>query len=554
MRVGLLQVNTVVGDLSGNAGRIAAAARKAAQAGATLCVTPELALTGYPPRDLLLSGAFVVEAARQLERLARELEGGPMLLAGVAARTGLSEGKPLHNCAALLKDGQVTVTFPKKLLPTYDVFDEDRYFEPGGCLGYLETGGLRLGVTICEDVWNDKDFWKSRRYAADPVETLAAEGVHAILNLSASPFIIGKQAMREKMLASLARKYGLPVLYCNQTGGNDDLVFDGRSMAVDASGRLAARAAAFAEDVLVVDLEGLAEGAPAAAQRIEPDDFSPEAEAWRALVLGVKDYAGKCGFKGALLGLSGGIDSALTCAVAAEALGPENVTGVLMPSPYSSPGSVSDSLDLAARLGVATHTIPIAPIMERFEQALAGPFAGRAPDVTEENVQSRIRGNLLMAMSNKFGSLLLTTGNKSELAVGYCTIYGDMSGGLAVISDVPKTMVYRLAEYVNSRGGEVIPRTVMDKAPSAELRPDQTDQDSLPPYEELDAILKLRVELHMSVEEIAAAGFDRQTVRRVCSLVKGAEFKRRQAAPGLKITDRAFGTGWRMPVACKVPC
>ncbi len=551
MKIGLLQVNTVVGDLTGNAGRIAAAAEKAARAGATLCVTPELALTGYPPRDLLLSQAFVEKAEAALADLAARLKDGPALLAGTAARTGRSEGKPLYNCAALLKNGEVGAYFQKKLLPTYDVFDEDRYFEPGGCLGYMEIGGKRLGVTICEDVWNDKDFWKSRRYASDPVEALAEEGLDAILNLSASPFILGKQAMREKVLSNIARKYGLPVLYCNQVGGNDDLIFDGRSMAVNASGDLVARAQGFSDDVLVVDVASLGEGSSLAPGMVAADDFSEQSEAWRALVLGVRDYSAKCGFKGALLGLSGGIDSALTAVLAAEALGPENVLGVLMPSPYSSQGSLDDSMELVRNLGIRSHTIPIEGIMASFDQALARPFEGRDPDVTEENIQSRIRGNLLMAMSNKFGMVLLTTGNKSELAVGYCTIYGDMSGGLAVISDVPKTMVYRLSEYAN-RGGEVIPRAIIDKAPSAELRPGQTDQDSLPPYEELDAILKLRVELHLSVDEIVAAGFDRAVVEKVCRLVKSAEFKRRQAAPGLKITDRAFGTGWRMPVACRI--
>ncbi len=553
MRVGLLQLNTVAGDLSGNAARIARAARAAAREGAALCVTPELALTGYPPRDLLLAPAFVRKAMHQLELLAAELADGPALLVGTAVPTGASEGRPLRNCAALLVNGGVGPMLPKTLLPTYDVFDEDRYFEPGGCPGLVEIQGVRLGVSICEDIWNDKDFWHSRRYHTDPLETLAAEGLDAILNLSASPFTLGKQAMRQRMIASTARKYGLPVLYCNQVGGNDDLVFDGRSMAFSASGELLARGKSFAEDVLVVDMADLAEGSTAA-PRLAPDDPAEEAEAWNALVLGVRDYAAKCGFSGALLGLSGGIDSALTAAVAAEALGPDKVLGVLMPSPYSSQGSVDDSLELARRLGIATQTLPIAPIMDAFGAALAQSFAGLPPDTTEENIQSRIRGNLLMALSNKYGKVLLTTGNKSELAVGYCTIYGDMSGGLAVIADAPKTLVYRIAQHLNdTREQPPIPQAILDKAPSAELRPDQTDQDSLPPYEVLDAILRLRVELHWSVEEIAGAGFERKVVEKVCKLVKIAEFKRRQAAPGIKITDRAFGTGWRMPVACKVP-
>jgi NAD+ synthase/NAD+ synthase (glutamine-hydrolysing) len=559
MKIGLLQINPVVGDLSGNATRIAQAARRAAERGAQLCITSELALTGYPPRDLLLIPAFVDKARDELSLLASTLENGPAVLLGTAYWTGQIDGRPLLNCAALLEGGRVGAIFPKNLLPTYDVFDEDRYFNPGSSPGVLEIRGKRIGVTVCEDIWNDKNFWKTRRYASDPVEKLVEKGLDAIVNLSASPFTLGKQAMRERMLANTAVKYGLPILYCNQVGGNDDLIFDGRSTVIDSSGRLAARARAFEEDVLVVDLDILVRNPepgplnPAAKSVcVAPDDFREESEAWRALVLGIKDYAAKCGFKGALLGLSGGIDSALTAALAAEALGSANVLGVLLPSPYSSRGSLDDSQELAGRLGIATRTIPIAGIMAGFDSALAESFAGRSQDVTEENVQSRIRGNLLMAMSNKFGMLLLTTGNKSELAVGYCTIYGDMSGGLAVISDVPKTMVYRLAEYLNARGPQLIPRPIIDKPPSAELRPGQTDQDSLPPYAELDAVLKLRVEGHKSVEEIVSAGFDREMTRKICRLVKIAEFKRRQAAPGIKITDRAFGTGWRMPLACRI--
>jgi len=552
MKIGLLQINTTVGDLAGNAARIAEAVRQAQGLGAELCLAPEMALTGYPPRDLLLAPAFVDQAWRALEELAKRLENGPALLVGTAVRTGRNQGKPLYNCAALLAKGLIGAVIPKTLLPTYDVFDEDRYFEPGDCPAFIELSGKRLGVTICEDIWNDKDFWKKPLYRQDPVERLAGEGLDAILNISASPFFLGKQQVREAMVGNAARKYGLPVLYCNQVGGNDDLIFDGRSMAFDAKGRLAARAEGFASQVLLVDLDDLAEGAENKTQAVSEDDFTPEGEAWPALVLGVRDYAAKCGFKGALLGLSGGIDSSLTAAVAVEALGPDKVLGVLMPSPHSSQGSLDDSLGLASRLGMRTMTLPISPIMESFDKALSPAFAGLTPDVTEENIQSRIRGNLLMALSNKFGLLLLTTGNKSELAVGYCTIYGDMSGGLAVISDVPKTLVYSLARHVNARQGGVIPQAVLDKPPSAELKPDQTDQDSLPDYGILDSILHLRVERHKSRHEIVAEGFDKAVVDKVCGMVKSAEFKRRQAAPGIKITDTAFGTGWRMPLACRV--
>jgi NAD+ synthetase len=553
MKIALLQLNPVVGDLEGNAGRIVAAALAAQARGALLAVTTEMAITGYPPRDMLLCPAFVEKALDSARAIARALKDGPALLAGLPLKNA-GQGKPLFNAAALLKDGEIAAVFHKNLLPTYDVFDEDRYFQPGLAPGYFELAGERIGVTICEDIWNDKNFWQSPLYAQDPVQRLAALNLNALVNLSASPFCLGKQLVRERMIAEISREYGLPLLYANQAGGNDDLVFDGRSMACDARGRLAARAKAFEPDLLVVDLDRLTGAGPApGAEAVAADDFTPEAEAWRALVCGTRDYARKCGFKTALLGLSGGVDSALTAVIAAQALGPENVLGVLLPSPYSSPGSIEDSLALAGNLGLRTMTLPIEAIMDSFGQSLAPAFAGLAPDVTEENIQSRIRGNLLMALSNKFASLLLTTGNKSELAVGYCTIYGDMSGGLAVISDVPKTLVYKLAQYVNAQGG-TIPRAIIDKPPSAELAPGQTDQDSLPPYDVLDAILELRIRRQASREEIAAQGFDPATVDKVLRLVKAAEFKRRQAAPGIKITDRAFGTGWRMPLASKMGC
>ncbi len=544
MKIGLLQVNPTVGDLAGNATRILDAARAAAARGADLCLAPELALLGYPPRDLLLNSEFVAAAGAALARLAADARDLPPLLAGVAVANDDGSGRPLFNCAALLRDGRVEACFRKTLLPTYDVFDEDRYFEPGDGPGLFDCAGRSVAVTICEDIWNDSTFWDRPRHHADPLARIARERADLLVNISSSPFTIGKQAVRQKMLAHIAAHLGIPVAYCNQVGGNDDLVFAGRSMVFGPDGSLLARARAFAEDVLVADLDE----ARMAENRLESDDFTPEAEAWSALVLGARDYARKCGFRSALLGLSGGVDSSLVAAVACEALGPDNVLGVLMPSPYSSQGSLDDARALAANLGMATRTIPIAPLMAAFDAALAESFAGRARDVTEENIQSRIRGNLLMAMSNKQGAMLLTTGNKSELAVGYCTIYGDMSGGLAVIADVPKTLVYRICRWLNAGRGEVIPQAVLDKAPSAELRPGQKDQDSLPPYEVLDPILErlLRME---GPEAVAAAGFDPAVVQRVASLVKGAEFKRKQAPPGLKITDRAFGTGWRMPIA-----
>ena len=546
MKIALLQINPTVGDLTGNARLIAVAAHAAADRGADLAVTPELALVGYLPRDLLLSADFVRRSWEELQALAQALASGPPTLVGLPEPNPSDEGRPLFNTAALIRDGKVDGRFRKSLLPTYDVFDEDRYFEPFQGPQILEIAGRRLGISICEDVWNDRDFWKRRRYHHDPIEELAAAGAHAIVNLSASPFTAGKHRLREQMLASLARRHRVPVVYVNQFGGNDDLVFDGRSCAFDAGGATIARGLPFAADVVVCDVE---HSAPVPA---EPD-VAIESEVWHALVLGTRDYARKCGFARVVLGLSGGVDSALTAAVAVDALGADNVLGVLMPSPFSSRGSIDDSMDLARRLGIPTLTLPIEPAMRAFDETLRDAFAGTSRDVTEENIQARIRGNLLMALSNKRSALLLTTGNKSELAVGYCTLYGDMSGGLAVIADVPKTMVYRVARWLNqSSTSPVIPEAILTKAPSAELRPNQTDQDSLPPYDVLDEILQRHIERHEPAGEIIAAGFDAATVHRVLRLVRGAEFKRKQAAPGLKVTDRAFGTGWRMPIAARV--
>lgn len=519
---------------------IVRAARAAREQNVDLMATPELALMGYLPRDLLMNQGFVRRSSEKLAAIAKELKDGPPLLVGVATPNPGDVGRPLFNSAVLVQGGQVGQAFHKSLLPTYDVFDEDRYFEPYHGVQILEIAGTKLGISICEDVWNDRDFWERRRYHKDPIAELTQAGAQAILNLSASPFTVSKQQLRENMLGHMAQKYGVPVAIVNQVGANDDLIFDGRSGAYAPDGRIFARARGFEEDVLVADL-GACTGT------VAEDDFTPEAEIWNALVLGVRDYARKTRFRSVLLGLSGGIDSALTAAIAADAMGPENVLGVMMPSVYSSQGSVDDSVDLAKNLGIRTMLLPIGGIMQTYEGVLAEPFAGLKADVTEENIQSRIRGNLLMAVSNKFGSLLLTTGNKSEMSVGYCTLYGDMNGGLAVIADLPKMMVYRVSRWRNRRGPG-IPESTLTKAPSAELRPNQTDQDSLPPYDVLDEILELHVEQCMSAEEIIARGYDEATVRRVLKLVRIAEFKRKQAAPVLKVTSRAFGTGWRMPI------
>ncbi len=543
MRIALLQLNPTPGDLAGNAALITAAAREAQRQGADLSITSELALMGYLPRDLLMSHGFVKSSCEMLHKMAHELTNAPPVFVGVATPNPAEMGRPLFNSAALLHNGSVGPTFHKTLLPTYDVFDEARYFEPAKEPQIMDLDGTRLGLSICEDVWNDRDFWQRPRYHQDPITALAEAGSQIILNLSASPFVVGKQLLREKMFGHSARRHGIPLVYVNQAGGNDDLIYDGRSCAFDAKGRLIARGKPFAEDVVIVDLT-TSEGT------IAEDDFQPEAEIWHALVLGVRDYARKTGFKNVLLGLSGGIDSALTAAIAADAMGRENVLGVLMPSPYSSSGSVDDSVTLAKNLGIKTLTLPIAGIMQSYETSLHQAFAGRPADVTEENIQSRIRGNLLMALSNKFGALLLTTGNKSEISVGYCTLYGDMSGGLAVIADLPKMMVYRVSRWRNERRPD-IPEAVLTKAPSAELRPNQTDQDSLPPYEILDEILERHVEGSENEEEILEHGYDPDTVRRVLRMVRNAEFKRKQAAPGLKVTSRAFGTGWRMPIVRK---
>ncbi|HEY7289986.1 MAG TPA: NAD+ synthase [Vicinamibacterales bacterium] len=545
MKIALLQINPTVGDLTGNARLILDALAEAGRQGAALAATPELGLVGYLPRDLLLGADFVKCSWEALTALARSAASLPPVLVGLPEPNTSDEGRPLFNSAVLLENGVATHRFRKALLPTYDVFDEDRYFEPFHGPQTLDIAGRRLGITICEDIWNDRDFWKRRRYHHDPIEELVRAGSTAIVNMSASPFTAGKHARREEMIGALARRHHVPVAYVNQFGGNDDLVFDGRSCAFNVDGAPTARGRSFDRDVVIVDVDERRPIAPA-------DDVDTESEIWRALVLGTRDYVHKCGFARVVLGLSGGIDSALTAAIAVDALGAENVLGVLMPSPHSSRGSLDDARQLGANLAIETLTLPIEHVMHAYDETLADAFRNRDAGVAEENLQARIRGALLMALSNSRGAMLLTTGNKSELSVGYCTLYGDMSGGLAVIADVPKTMVYRVARWRNHAcGRSVIPEASITKAPSAELRPNQTDQDSLPPYEILDEILQRHIEHHQPAAEIAAAGFDSATVDQVLRMVRTAEFKRKQAAPGLKVTDRAFGTGWRMPIARK---
>jgi len=541
MRAALAQINTIVGDISGNAAKILTAYERAIAAGADIVVAPELALTGYPPRDLVLNPAFVSKNLEALERLAKAT-GKTALVMGFVGRNERHPGRSATNAIALLQNGKITATRTKTLLPTYDVFDEDRYFEPATENPPAALGGTKIGLTICEDVWNNEDFWDDRRYRHDPAIELTAAGAQLIINASASPWHIGKNKVRRDMLANLAAKSQCPVIYCNLVGGNDELIFDGASLAFNSAGQLLAEGKMFEEDFVVVDLDHAAPRQPA--------EFADEETVYQALVLGTRDYLHKCGFKSAVLGLSGGIDSALTAVIAAEALGRENVRGVSLPSQFSSQGSLDDAQILAQNLGIQYDVIPIQPMFIKAKEQLKKVFAHCEENTAEENIQARLRGVMLMAMSNKFGSLLLTTGNKSELAVGYCTLYGDMCGGLAVISDVPKTMVYRISKWVN-RDREIIPTDSITKAPSAELRPNQTDQDSLPPYDVLDAILEAHVVEGRGAAEIIKSGFDEATVRRIIRLINLNEYKRRQAAPGLKVTTKAFGVGRRIPVAQK---
>ncbi len=543
MKIALGQINPTIGDFSGNSARISDFAQRARSAGAGLILFPELSICGYPPRDLVERSSFVENNRKAVERIAAETR-GIAVVCGAVTPAQAETGKSVMNSALWLMDGKVVLQQSKMLLPTYDVFDEMRNFAPAKSQSLFPFGGKTMALTICEDAWNDKRFWNKRLYTSDPVELLMQAGGDFLLNISASPFWTGKRELRQEMLAAIARHHRVPVVLVNQVGGNDSLVFDGSSLVIDASGKLVAQGKSFEEDLVLFDTDPLA-------GEMHEQIAGEEGSVYSALVLGTRDYVRKCGFKQVIIGLSGGIDSALTAAIAVDALGAENVIGVGMPGPYSSQGSIDDARQLAESLGIRFELLCITDIFDSYRKTLRGAFAGKGEDVTEENLQSRTRGALLMALSNKFGALVLSTGNKSELGVGYCTLYGDMVGGLAVISDVPKTLVYRLAHYVNSERC-VIPRASLEKPPSAELRPNQKDSDSLPPYEVLDAILESYVEDSQPAEQIAQErGIDLALVKRVVRMVDLAEYKRQQAAPGLKISAKAFGYGRRFPIAAK---
>ncbi|MGD1698340.1 NAD+ synthase [Dapis sp. BLCC M229] len=581
MKIAIAQLNPIIGDISGNAKLILEAAKKAQILDAKLMITPELSLIGYPPRDLLIYPSLIEAAGVELEKLAQDLPSEIAVLVGTVifnSQAAQNGEKSLFNSAALLANGKVKQIFHKRLLPTYDVFDEDRYFEPGKSSDFftLDTSpessesSVKVGVTICEDLWNDAEFWGKRNYTCDPMKELAEQQVDFVINMSASPYRVRKQKLREAMLEHSTNRYQIPIIYVNQVGGNDDLIFDGCSVVFNSAGNVIYRAKPFETNLAVVEFNSAKKDLISVNFESINLPESEDEEIWSALVLGVKDYVRKCGFSKVVLGLSGGIDSALVAAIATAALGKENVFVILMPSPYSSEHSVKDADALVENLGIPKQIISIGDLMKGYDNSLADLFADTNFGIAEENIQSRIRGNLLMAISNKFGHLLLSTGNKSEMAVGYCTLYGDMNGGLAVISDVPKTRVYSLCRWLNEQavnsnkkfyGAEnllitqkqnIIPENIITKAPSAELKEDQKDQDSLPAYEVLDEILFRLVENCESLDEIIAAGHDSEVVNKVVKLVMRAEFKRRQAPPGLKISERAFGTGWRMPIAKKL--
>src|SRR6266436_1426497 len=557
MKIGFAQINPTVGDLSGNCELIAGAYKRLAAAGAELVLTPELAVTGYPPQDLVFKSRFVPENLALLEKLHAQVDKAALLVGFVDRNQG--PGKPFHNAAALLERGKPIRKTYKSLLPTYDVFDEERYFQPAERVEPFLVHGRKIGVTICEDIWTEH-YLPRPLYDCEPVRSLVEQGAEIIVNLSSSPFSLHKPAIRYEMVAGLARAHQRPISYCNLIGGSDQLLFDGNSFAVNSAGNVIAQLAAFREDERVVDTDS--------SSAIEFHQGKIPEQIFAALSLGLRDYCRKCNFHSVVVGLSGGIDSAVTAVIAADALGPENVTGVSMPSPYSSRGSIEDARALARNLGIKFLEIPITDAFQVFKAQFKEIFKGLTENETEENMQPRLRAMILMALSNKFGHLVLSTGNKSELAVGYCTLYGDMAGGLAVISDVPKTMVYELARWINSnyaartgRKGDppsrgsgvagIIPKSTIEKAPSAELKQNQKDQDTLPPYEILDQILQLYIEENLSARDIIARGFDEKTVRWVQRRIDLNEYKREQAAPGLKVTSRAFGLGRKMPIAQK---
>ncbi len=542
MKFALAQINPVVGDIEGNTEKILRNVREAKKGNANLVIFPELALVGYPPRDLLLKPRLIEKNLEALSFISQNIPDGITAMIGCIQRNTLHTGKNLYNSVAVISGGRILSVHHKSLLPNYDVFDEQRYFEPGPMITLARVSSRKIGISICEDLWTLQDVIGRVLYHYDPIATMAAEGAEIFVNVAASPFVVDTHKVRNRLLSEHAKRYQLPLVYVNQVGGNDELIFDGMSCVYSSSGQLIARAKSFEEDLLFVDLNGDINS------RIEPVYENVESVK-NALVLGLRDYVNKCGFrKGVVIGLSGGIDSSLVAALAVEALGSEYVHGIAMPSEYNSPSSLSDARELAENLKIDFSVVPIDSIRQAFDVSLREIFAGREADVTEENIQARIRGTILMAMSNKFGYLVLSTGNKSELAMGYCTLYGDMAGGLSVINDVPKTLVYEIAKFINHEK-EIIPRNVLVKPPSAELRPNQTDQDSLPPYEILDPILKMYIEEEKSAEEIISAGFDAETVKKVIVTVDKNEYKRKQASIGLKVTSRAFGSGRRMPIA-----
>jgi NAD+ synthase (glutamine-hydrolysing) len=569
MKIALVQINPIIGDFSYNSGKIISWANKAREKGCDLAVFSELALCGYPPQDLLERQSFLADHDKALQDLINGISGIGIICGHLEKHTG-DNGNPLHNSASVIEDGRIVFTAQKRLLPTYDVFDEARYFEPGSHSQTYQYKGLNLGITVCEDIWNDKGSFPQKLYATDPISDLVSDlqakggKLDLLVNISASPFHVGKENIKQEIFTKVCRNNNVPLIYVNQVGGQDSLLFDGLSMAMDNRGNIIARAEKFKEDMIILDTDTwqgevhgqqIQEVLDAGATYGEPVSvFQETAAVYDALVMGVRDYARKCGFSKGVLGLSGGIDSAVTCAIACEALGEENILGVAMPSPYTSDQSIEDAKELAENLCCPFEIIAISSVFAAFKESLGNVFAAfennasRKIDITEQNLQARIRGNLLMALSNKEGSLLLSTGNKSEMAVGYCTLYGDMSGGLAIISDVPKLMVYQLAQYIN-RNKEIIPKNIIERPPSAELAPNQLDQDDLPSYDILDAILKAYLEQNLSVGEIAALGFDRQVVQDVVRRIRINEYKRKQAPLGLKVSSKAFGYGRRYPTA-----